>query len=69
MFKAQKCSKDIIKIVNVTSVVQPSFYEATIIKFGLKENKNNNFIQQPSMIPNHLEPNEGLTCLERLEGK
>ncbi len=30
-YQAQKGSKDIIKIVHVTSVVQPQFYEATII--------------------------------------
>ncbi len=41
MFKAQKGSNDIIKIVNVTSVVQPQFYEATRILFVRKENKNN----------------------------
>ncbi len=29
MFNVQKCSKDIVKIVHATSVVQPSFYEAT----------------------------------------
>ncbi len=31
MFKAQKGSNDIVKIVYVTSVVQPLFYEATRI--------------------------------------
>ncbi len=46
MFKAQKGSKDIIKIVNVTSVVQPYCYEATRILFVCKENKNNDFVQQ-----------------------
>ncbi len=45
-FKAQKGSKDIIKIVHVTSVVQPLFYKATRILFVGEENKNNNFIQQ-----------------------
>ncbi len=33
MFKAQKGSKNIIKIVHVTSVVQPKCYEATRILF------------------------------------
>ncbi len=46
MIKAQKHSKDIIKIIHVTSVVQPSFYEATRIPFVRKENKNKDFIQQ-----------------------
>ncbi len=45
MFKAPKGSKDIVKIVHLTSVVQPEFYEATRILFVCKENKNN-FIQQ-----------------------
>ncbi len=44
--KAQKGSKDIVKIVHVTSVVQPSFYEATRILFVSKEKKSNDFIQQ-----------------------
>ncbi len=39
-------SKDIVKIVHVTSVVQPQFYEAMRILFVHKENKNNKFIQQ-----------------------
>jgi len=34
------------KIVYVTPVVQLYFYEATIILFVWKENKNNDFIQQ-----------------------
>ncbi len=45
MVKAQKCSKDIFKIV--TSVVQQYFYVlllATRILFVHKENKNNDFI-------------------------
>ncbi len=29
MFKAQEESKEIVKIVHVTSVIQPWFYEAT----------------------------------------
>ncbi len=41
--KVQKRSKDIIKIIHVTSVVQPLFYEAPRIYFVHKEN---NFIQQ-----------------------
>ncbi len=45
MFKAQKESKDIIKIVHVTSVVQPYLYEAMRILFVRKENENNNFIK------------------------
>ncbi len=39
MFKAQKDSKDIVKVVHVTSVFQPSFYEATRIIFVCKEKK------------------------------
>ncbi len=46
MFKAQKGSKDIVKIVHVTSEVQPQFYKGTRILFVCKENKNNDFIQQ-----------------------
>ncbi len=42
--KTPKHSKDIGKTVHVTSVVQPSFYEATRIIFVHKENKNNDFI-------------------------
>ncbi len=45
-FKTQKVGKDIVKIVHVTSVVQHSFYEATIMLFLCKENKNDNFNQQ-----------------------
>ncbi len=45
-FKTQKGGKDIVKIVHVTSVVQHSFYEATIMLFLCKENKNDNFNQQ-----------------------
>ncbi len=37
MLKAQKSSKNVIKIVHVTSVVQPLFYEATRIIFVCKE--------------------------------
>ncbi len=36
-FMAQKDSKDIDKIVHVTSVVQPKCYESTIIHFVRKE--------------------------------
>ncbi len=39
-FTVQKGSKDIVKIVHVTSVVQPSFYEAARIIFVHKENKD-----------------------------
>ncbi len=46
MIKAQKSTMDIIKIVHVTSVVQPYFFEAMRILFVCKENKNNDFIQQ-----------------------
>ncbi len=42
--KAQKSSKDIVKIIHVTSGVQPQFYEATRLLFVCKENKNNDFI-------------------------
>ncbi len=35
---AQKCSKDIVKIVHVTSVAQLRFCEATRILFVHKEN-------------------------------
>ncbi len=44
--KAQKRSKEIIKIVHVTSVVQPVFYEATRILFVRKKPQNNEYIQQ-----------------------
>ncbi len=44
--KAQKCSKEIFKIIHVTSVVQPWLYKASRILFVCKENKNKNFIQQ-----------------------
>ncbi len=44
-FKAQRGSKDIIKIVHVSFVVQLKFHEAMRIFFVYKENKNN-FIQQ-----------------------
>ncbi len=43
--KAQKSGKDIVKIVHVTSVVQPYIYEATRLLFVHKEKINNNFIQ------------------------
>ncbi len=42
--KAQKRSKDIVKVIHVTSGVQPSFFEEYFL--CVKENKNNNFIQQ-----------------------
>ncbi len=44
--------KYIIKIVNLPSVVQSEFYEATQLLFVRKENKNNNFIQQ-CFTPRH----------------
>ncbi len=37
---AQKCSKDIVKMVHVTSGVQLSFYKAPKLLFVHKENKN-----------------------------
>ncbi len=46
MFKAQKGSKDIVKLVHVTSFFQPEFYENKRILFVRKENKNKDFIQQ-----------------------
>ncbi len=46
MIKVQKRSKDIGKIIHVTSGVQLEFYEATRILFVRKENKNSDFIQQ-----------------------
>ncbi len=42
MINAQKRSKDIGKIVHVTSGVQPNFYKATRIIFVRKENNNTN---------------------------
>ncbi len=39
-FKAQKCSKEIDKIVHVRSVVELECYEATTMFFVHKENKN-----------------------------
>ncbi len=44
MFKAQKGSKDVMKVVHVTLVVQLKFYEATRT-FMFKENKNKDFTQ------------------------
>ncbi len=49
--KAQKRSKDIIKIIHVTSVVKPQFYEATRILFVYEENKNKVF----NLIVNQIE--------------
>ncbi len=46
MIKVQVHSKDISKIVHVTSGVQLSFYELSRILFVCKENKNNDFIEQ-----------------------
>ncbi len=44
--KAQKRSKDIIKVIHLALVVSLKFYKATRILFVRKENKNNDFIQQ-----------------------
>ncbi len=52
-FKAQKGNKDNVKIVHVTSVVQPLFMKTTRILFAPR-NKNDDFI---------------LTGLERHEGE
>ncbi len=41
MVKAQKLSKYIVKIVNVTPVVRSQFYEAKRVLFVHKENKEN----------------------------
>ncbi len=46
MINVQKHSKEISKIIHVTSGVQPSFYKATKILFVCKENRNDDFIQQ-----------------------
>ncbi len=46
MINVQKYSKEIGKIIHVTSGVQPSFYKATKILFVRKENRNYDFIQQ-----------------------
>ncbi len=42
--KVQKSMKDIVRILNLPSVVQSELYEATRILFVRKENKNNDFI-------------------------
>ncbi len=44
--KAQKRSKDIIKVIHLALVVPLKFYKATRILFVRKEKKNNDFIQQ-----------------------
>ncbi len=66
--KAQKGSKDIVKIVHVTSVVKPQFYEATRINKLL-----NKVIIFVIFIKNILicvpKMNECLTCLEQHEGE
>ncbi len=53
--QGQKGGKDIVKIVHVTSVVQPfKYYEATRIIFVHKKTKNNDFIQQSfTRVPWH----------------
>ncbi len=50
-FKAEKASKDISKIVHMTSMVQPYFYKATRILFVFKENKKNEFDHSLSSVP------------------
>ncbi len=45
-FMAQNGRKDVVKIVHVTSEVQPWCYKATRIIFEHKENKNSNFSQE-----------------------
>ncbi len=44
--EVQKIMKSIAREVHLPSVVQSEFYEATIILFVCKENKNNDFFQQ-----------------------
>ncbi len=44
--KAQKSMKSIVRIVQLHSVVQSEFNEATRTLFLRKESKNNDFIQQ-----------------------
>ncbi len=43
--EVQKIMKSIARIVHLPSVVQSEFYEATILLFVCKENKNNDFFQ------------------------
>ncbi len=45
MIKAQKRSKEIVKIIHVTSVVQSKYFEVTRILF-VRKRKKNYFIQQ-----------------------
>ncbi len=52
MFKVQKGSKDIVKIVHVTSVVQPSFYEATRILFLHKEKQQSKLKYKDNKLNN-----------------
>ncbi len=40
---SQKRSKDIVKIIHVTAIVQLKFYEAMRILFAHKKDKNNNW--------------------------
>ncbi len=42
--EAQKCMKNIVRIIHLPSVVQLEFNEETRKTFLLKENKNNDFI-------------------------
>ncbi len=46
MIKAQKRSKDIVKITHVTSGVNDNFSKLRDCILCAKENKNNDFIQQ-----------------------
>ncbi len=71
-FKAQKGSKDIIKIVHVTSVAQPQCYEATRILLVCKENKNNDFIQQFLLLHvslQHAFTTQTMVCTKQVDQK
>ncbi len=66
--RPRKVSKDIGKIVHVTSVVQLQFYETLRILFVRKEHKNKDFIQQFLLFHvslRRMKMNEGLTGLEQ----
>ncbi len=43
-YLVQESMKNIVRIVQLPSVIQSEFYEATRILFARKENKNNLFI-------------------------
>ncbi len=76
---AQKDSKDIVKIVHVTSVVQPSFYEATRITFCARGKQTDNVLSMKGQKALRLNQKhisisvpkmkESLTGLERHEGE